>query len=76
VLGAQLMRIFSKTPINPLIGSAAVSAMPMASRVSQWVAQEEDSDTFILMHAMAPNVASTLASAAVAGVFIALIGGG
>jgi oxaloacetate decarboxylase beta subunit len=73
VLGAQLMRVCSKTPINPLIGSAAVSAMPMAARVSQKIASDEDPNTFILMHAMAPNVASTLASAAVAGVFISLI---
>ena len=58
--------------INPLIGSAGVSAVPMAARVSQKEAQRENPGNFLLMHAMGPNVAGVIGSAVAAGVFIAL----
>ena len=60
--------------INPLIGSAGVSAVPMAARVSQKEGQREDPGNFLLMHAMGPNVAGVIGSAVAAGVFIALFG--
>ena len=60
--------------INPLIGSAGVSAVPMAARVSQKEGQREDPSNFLLMHAMGPNVAGVIGSAVAAGVFIALFG--
>ena len=60
--------------INPLIGSAGVSAVPMAARVSQKVGAEEDRSNFLLMHAMGPNVAGVIGSAVAAGVFISLFG--
>ncbi len=72
VLLAKLMNILSGGQINPLIGSAGVSAVPMAARVSQKVGQEEDPGNFLLMHAMGPNVAGVIGSAVAAGVFIAL----
>ena len=72
VLLAKLMNILSGGTINPLIGSAGVSAVPMAARVSQKVGQEEDPGNFLLMHAMGPNVAGVIGSAVAAGVFIAL----
>ena len=75
VLLAKLMNVFSKEKINPLIGSAGVSAVPMAARVSQVVGQKEDPSNFLLMHAMGPNVAGVIGSAVAAGVFIALFGG-
>ncbi|MBQ5633637.1 MAG: sodium ion-translocating decarboxylase subunit beta, partial [Clostridia bacterium] len=56
--------------INPLIGSAGVSAVPMAARVSQTVGQKEDPSNFLLMHAMGPNVAGVIGSAVAAGVFL------
>jgi oxaloacetate decarboxylase beta subunit len=56
--------------INPLIGSAGVSAVPMAARVSQMVGQKEDPSNFLLMHAMGPNVAGVIGSAVAAGVFL------
>ena len=68
------MNILSGGTINPLIGSAGVSAVPMAARVSQKVGQEEDPGNFLLMHAMGPNVAGVIGSAVAAGVFIALFG--
>ena len=74
VLLAKLMNILSGGTINPLIGSAGVSAVPMAARVSQKVGQEEDPGNFLLMHAMGPNVAGVIGSAVAAGVFIALFG--
>ncbi len=74
VLLAKLMNIFSKNKINPLIGSAGVSAVPMAARVSQKVGQQEDPSNFLLMHAMGPNVAGVIGSAIAAGVLIALFG--
>ena len=72
VLLAKLMNVLSGGQINPLIGSAGVSAVPMAARVSQKVGQEEDPGNFLLMHAMGPNVAGVIGSAVAAGVFIAL----
>ncbi len=64
----RLMNFFSKEPINPLIGSAGVSAVPMAARVSNKVGLESDPGNFLLMHAMGPNVAGVIGSAVVAGV--------
>ncbi|MFI3325721.1 MAG: sodium ion-translocating decarboxylase subunit beta [Clostridia bacterium] len=72
VLLAKLMNVFSKEKINPLIGSAGVSAVPMAARVSQTVGQKEKPSNFLLMHAMGPNVAGVIGSAVAAGVFLAL----
>ena len=72
VMLAKVMNILSGGTINPLIGSAGVSAVPMAARVSQKVGQEEDPGNFLLMHAMGPNVAGVIGSAVAAGVFIAL----
>ena len=72
VLLGKLMNKLSRTPVNPLIGSAGVSAVPMAARVSQKVGQEEDPGNFLLMHAMGPNVSGVIGSAVAAGVFIAL----
>ena len=74
VLFAKLINLFSKNKINPLIGSAGVSAVPMAARVSQKVAQEENPGIFLLMHAMGPNVAGVIGSAISAGVLISLFG--
>jgi oxaloacetate decarboxylase beta subunit len=74
VLIAKLMNLFSKTRINPLIGSAGVSAVPMAARVSQTVGQKEDPTNFLLMHAMGPNVAGVIGSAVSAGVLLSLFG--
>ena len=68
----KLMNLVSKKPINPLIGSAGVSAVPMAARVSQVVAQKDKPGNFILMHAMGPNVAGVIGSAIAAGVFLSL----
>lgn len=74
VLMAKLMNALSKQQINPLIGSAGVSAVPMAARVSQVVGQKEDAGNFLLMHAMGPNVAGVIGSALAAGYFIATLG--
>ena len=74
VLLAKLMNLFSKNKINPLIGSAGVSAVPMAARVSQKVGQQENPSNFLLMHAMGPNVAGVIGSAIAAGVLISLFG--
>ena len=74
VLLAKLMNVFSKEKVNPLIGSAGVSAVPMAARVSQVVGQKEDPSNFLLMHAMGPNVAGVIGSAVAAGVLMALFG--
>lgn len=70
VLFAKLMNLVSKQKINPLIGAAGVSAVPMAARVVQRVAQEEDPQNFLLMHAMGPNVAGVIGSAVAAGVLL------
>ena len=74
VLLAKFMNLFLKNKINPLIGSAGVSAVPMAARVSQKVGQEENPKNFLLMHAMGPNVAGVIGSAIAAGVLLALFG--
>ena len=74
VLMAKLMNLFMKNKINPLIGSAGVSAVPMAARVSQVVGQKENPSNFLLMHAMGPNVAGVIGSAIAAGVLLALFG--
>ncbi len=74
VLFAKAMNLFSKKKINPLIGSAGVSAVPMAARVSQKVGQQENPDNFLLMHAMGPNVAGVIGSAVAAGVLLSLFG--
>ena len=74
VLLAKLMNKLSGGKINPLIGSAGVSAVPMAARVSQTVGQKENPGNFLLMHAMGPNVAGVIGSAVAAGVFISLFG--
>ena len=74
VLMAKLMNVFSKTKINPLIGSAGVSAVPMAARVSNKVGLEANPQNFLLMHAMGPNVSGVIGSAVAAGVLLALCG--
>lgn len=72
VIMAHIMNLFSKTKINPLIGSAGVSAVPMAARVSNKVGLEANPQNFLLMHAMGPNVAGVIGSAVAAGVLLAL----
>lgn len=74
VLLAKFMNLFLKNKINPLIGSAGVSAVPMAARVSQVVGQKENPGNFLLMHAMGPNVAGVIGSAIAAGVLMTLFG--
>ncbi len=74
VLFAKFLNLFLKNKINPLIGSAGVSAVPMAARVSNKLGLEEDPSNFLLMHAMGPNVAGVIGSAIAAGVMIALFG--
>jgi sodium ion-translocating decarboxylase beta subunit len=74
VLMAKLMNKLSTHKINPLIGAAGVSAVPMAARVVNRVGQEENSQNFLLMHAMGPNVAGVIGSAVAAGVMINLVG--
>ena len=73
VLLAKLMARFSSTPINPLIGAAGVSAVPMASRVVNKVGLSENPSNFLLMHAMGPNVAGVIGSAVAAGVLLAMV---
>ena len=75
VLIAKLMNKYGSTPLNPLIGSAGVSAVPMAARVSNKVGLEANPHNFLLMHAMGPNVAGVIGSAVAAGVMISLVGG-
>jgi oxaloacetate decarboxylase beta subunit len=74
VLMAKTMNKFSKDPINPLIGAAGVSAVPMAARVANKVGLQANPHNFLLMHAMGPNVAGVLGSAVAAGVLLALVG--
>ena len=74
VLLAKFMNLFLKEKINPLIGSAGVSAVPMAARVSQVEGQKANPGNFLLMHAMGPNVAGVIGSAVAAGVLLALFG--
>ena len=75
VLLAKFMNLFLKEKINPLIGSAGVSAVPMAARVAQNVGKEYDRTNFLLMHAMGPNVAGVIGSAVAAGYFLVMFGG-
>ncbi len=75
LIGGKIMCIVTKGKINPLIGSAGVSAVPMAARVSQMVGQKENPSNFLLMHAMGPNVAGVIGSAVAAGVFLAYYAG-
>ncbi|WP_139132099.1 sodium ion-translocating decarboxylase subunit beta, partial [Fusibacter sp. 3D3] len=75
VILAKIMNKFTKDPVNPLIGSAGVSAVPMAARVSQVVGQKENPSNFLLMHAMGPNVAGVIGSAVSAGVLLSLFSG-
>ncbi len=74
VLLAKLMNLFSKEKINPLIGSAGVSAVPMAARVSQMEGAKADPSNFLLMHAMGPNVAGVIGSAVAAGILLTMLG--
>ena len=74
VLLAKFMNLFTKEKINPLIGSAGVSAVPMAARVSQNVGQEANPSNFLLMHAMGPNVAGVIGSAVAAGILLSFLG--
>ncbi|MCF2825285.1 sodium ion-translocating decarboxylase subunit beta [Pseudoalteromonas sp. L23] len=74
VLMAKTMNRFSDTPINPLVGAAGVSAVPMAARVVNKVGLESNPHNFLLMHAMGPNVAGVLGSAVAAGILLALVG--
>ena len=74
VLFGKLMCIITKGKVNPLIGSAGVSAVPMAARVSQKVGAEADPTNFLLMHAMGPNVAGVIGTAVAAGTFMAIFG--
>jgi oxaloacetate decarboxylase beta subunit len=74
ILMARVMNLISKDKINPLIGSAGVSAVPMAARVSQVEGQKYDNGNFLLMHAMGPNVAGVIGTALVAGYFMSVLG--
>ncbi|MGV8843736.1 MAG: sodium ion-translocating decarboxylase subunit beta [Pseudomonas sp.] len=74
ILMAKAMNLFSKNKINPLIGSAGVSAVPMAARVSNKVGLEANPHNFLLMHAMGPNVAGVIGSAVAAGVLLSFVG--
>ena len=74
VISAKIMNLFSKNKINPLIGAAGVSAVPMAARVANKVGMEEEPSNFLLMHAMGPNVAGVIGSAIAAGVMISMFG--
>ena len=74
VLFAKFMNLFTKEKINPLIGSAGVSAVPMAARVSNKVGLEANDQNYLLMHAMGPNVSGVIGSAVAAGILLALCG--
>ena len=74
ILFGKIMYKFSGGKVNPLIGSAGVSAVPMAARVSQVVGQKENPSNFLLMHAMGPNVAGVIGSAVAAGVLLSIFG--
>ena len=74
VLFAKIMNLFVKEKVNPMIGAAGVSAVPMSARVVQKLASEEDPGNYLLMHAMGPNVAGVIGTAIVAGVFLSLLG--
>ena len=74
VLFGKLMCVATHGKVNPLIGSAGVSAVPMAARVSQKVGADADPTNFLLMHAMGPNVAGVIGTAVAAGTFMAIFG--
>ena len=74
VLMARVINCFTKNKINPLIGSAGVSAVPMAARVSQQVGKEANPNNYLLMHAMGPNVAGVIGSAVAAGILLSFLG--
>jgi len=71
---AKGLNKISKSPINPLVGAAGVSAVPMAARVVNKVGLESNPHNFLLMHAMGPNVAGVLGSAVAAGILLAIVG--
>ncbi len=73
VLFGKLMYVFTKGKVNPLIGAAGVSAVPMAARVAQKVGQKENPSNFLLMHAMGPNVSGVIGSAVAAGILLTLL---
>jgi sodium ion-translocating decarboxylase beta subunit len=73
VVLAKFMNLFSKEKINPMIGAAGVSAVPMAARVVQKMGQQENPRNFLLMHAMGPNIAGVIGTATAAGVFLMII---
>ena len=73
ILLAKIMNLFFKEKINPMIGAAGVSAVPMAARVVQEMAEKERPGNFILMHAMGPNVAGVIGTATVAGVLLSVV---
>ena len=75
VLFGRIMCFVTKGKVNPLIGAAGVSAVPMAARIAQKVGREEDPDNYLLMHAMGPNVAGVIGSAVASGILIAMLGG-
>jgi oxaloacetate decarboxylase beta subunit len=74
VIFAKIMNRYSRDPINPIIGAAGVSAVPMAARVALTTAQKEDPTNFLIMHAMGPNVAGVIGSAVAAGVLLSILG--
>jgi oxaloacetate decarboxylase beta subunit len=74
VIFAKIMNRISRDPINPIIGAAGVSAVPMAARVAMTTAQKEDPTNFLIMHAMGPNVAGVIGSAVAAGVLLSILG--
>jgi carboxybiotin decarboxylase len=76
VLCAKLLNVISGGKVNPLVGAAGISAFPMAARVVQKVASDEDFDNFLLMHAMGANAAGQIASVVAGGVLLALMGAG
>ena len=75
LLGGVLMYKLTKGKVNPLIGSAGVSAVPMAARVANKVGQQNNPSNFLLMHAMGPNVAGVIGSAIAAGFLLSVFGG-
>ena len=74
VLFAKIMNLVSKNKINPLVGAAGVSAVPASARVVQVVGQQYDRSNYLVMHAMAPNVAGVVGSAVAAGVLLGILG--
>lgn len=73
VMIGKLMYVLTKGKVNPIIGAAGVSTVPMSARVSQKIAQEDDPDNNLLMHAMGPNVSGVIGSAIAAGVLLAMV---